>query len=98
MSTIEAELNDFKKQREQLEKDIATANNSLQQTQAQLTEANNKRSSLLTKIAAREKTAKEIGTTKDAGKAQREKIAKELADAQTAFDDLQTRLDAEIPA
>lgn len=98
MSTIEAELKELKAAREKIDAEIKEANESLQKTQARLGEANSQRASLLTKIAAAEKAATELDGTKKAGQAQRDKVAKELADAQAAFDDLQKRLSAEIPA
>ena len=98
MSTIKAELDDLKAARKKIEDEIAEANKTLQQTQAKLGEANSQRASLLTKIAAAEKTATELDGTKKAGQAQRDKVAKDLADAQAAFDDLQKRLSAELPA
>jgi hypothetical protein len=98
MSTMEAELNELKAAREKVEKEIADANDALQKAQAKLGEANGQRASLLTKIAAAEKTASELDDTKKAGQAQRDKVAKELADAQAAFDDLQKRFSAELPA
>jgi chromosome segregation ATPase len=98
MSTIDTELKDLKAAREQIEKDIASASKTLQETQAKLGEANSQRASLLTKIAAAEKAATELEGTKKAGKAERDKVAKELADTQAAFDDLQKRLSAELPA
>ena len=98
MSTIKAELDDLKAARKKIEEEIAEANKTLQQTQAKLGEANSQRASLLTKIAAAEKAATELEGTKKAGKAERDKVAKDLADAQAAFDDLQKRLSAEIPS
>lgn len=98
MSTLEAEIKDLKAAREKIEAEIAEANKTLQQTQAKLGEANTQRASLLTKIAAAEKAATELEGTKKAGQAERDKVAKDLADAQAAFDDLQKRLSAEIPA
>ncbi len=96
--TIDAELKDLKAAREKIEAEIADANKTLQQTQAKLGEANSQRASLLTKIAAAEKAATELDGTKKAGQAQRDKVAKDLADAQAAYEDLQKRLSAEIPA
>jgi len=98
MSTIEAELKDLKAAREKIDAEIAEANKTLQKTQARLGEANSQRASLLTKIAAAEKAATELEGTKTAGKAERDKVAKDLAEAQAAFDDLQKRLSAELPA
>jgi chromosome segregation ATPase len=98
MSTVEDELKDLKKKQAEVDAKIASANKTLQQTQTELSEANNQRASLLTKIAAKEKTATELGEAKDAGKTQREKVAKDLTDAQAAFDELQTKLNAELPA
>ena len=98
MSTIEVELKDLKAAREKIEKEIAEANKALQQTQNKLGEANSQRASLLTKIAAAEKAATELEGTKKAGKAERDKVAKDVADAQAAFEDLQKRLSAELPA
>lgn len=96
--TIDAEVKDLKAAREKIEAEIADANKTLQQTQAKLGEANTQRASLLTKIAAAEKAAAELDGTKKAGQAQRDKVAKDLADAQAAYDDLHKRLSAEIPA
>ncbi len=96
--SIEAELKDLKAAREKIEAEIKEANESLQKTQARLGEANSQRASLLTKIAAAEKAATELDGTKKAGQAQRDKVAKDLADAQAAYDDLHKRLSAEIPA
>lgn len=96
--SIEAELKDLRAAREKIEAEIKEANESLQKTQARLGEANSQRASLLTKIAAAEKAATELDGTKKAGQAQRDKVAKELADAQAAYDDLYKRLSTEIPA
>lgn len=98
MSTIEAELKDLKKKRDEVDARIADANKALQKTQTELSAATGERASLLTKIAAKEKTATEIGTVKDAAKTQREKVAKNLADAQAAFNELETKLNGELPA
>jgi chromosome segregation ATPase len=98
MSTIEAELNDLKKKRDEVDARIADANKALQKTQTELSAATGERASLLTKIAAKEKTATEIGAVKDAAKTQREKVAKDLADAQAAFAELETKLNGELPA
>ena len=96
--TIDAELKDLKAAREKIEAEIKEASESLQKTQAKLGEANSQRASLLSKIAAAEKAAVELNDTKKAGQAQRDKVAKDLADAQAAYDDLHKRLSAEIPA
>lgn len=98
MSTIEAELKELRAAREKIDKEIADANKTLQQTQAKLGDANSQRASLLTRIAAAEKAASELDGTKKAGQAQRDKVAKEVADAQAAYDDLYKRLSAELPA
>jgi chromosome segregation ATPase len=98
MSTMEAGLKDLIAARDKVEADIANANKTLQETQGKLGEANSHRASLLIKIAAAEKTASELGAAKAAGKAQREKVNRDLADAQAAFDELQKRLNAELPA
>jgi|GEM_PF-3208514 hypothetical protein len=98
MSTIETELKDLKKKRDEVDARIADANKALQKTQTELSAATGERASLLTKIAAKEKTATEIGAVKDAAKTQREKVARDVADAQAAFDELQTKLNGELPA
>lgn len=97
MSTIQVEIDDLKAAQKKIEAEIKEANESLQKTQARLGEANSQRASLLTKIAAAEKAVTELDGAKKAGQAQRDKVAKELADAQGAYDDLHKRLSAEIP-
>ncbi|HEU4511088.1 MAG TPA: hypothetical protein VFR78_22845 [Pyrinomonadaceae bacterium] len=97
MTTIEDELKELKAAREKIEAEIKEANESLQKTQAKLGDANSQRTSLLTRIAAAEKAATELDGTKKAGKAQRDKVEKELADAQAAYDDLHKRVSAELP-
>lgn len=97
MSTMEAELKALVAAREKVEADIASTNRTLQETQARLGEANSQRAALLLKIAAAEKTASELGAAKAAGKVQREKVTSDLKDAQSVFDDLQKRLNAQIP-
>jgi len=98
MSTIEAELKDLKKKRDEVDARIADANKALQKTQTELSAATGERASLLTKIAAKEKTATEIGAVKDAAKTQREKVTKDVTDAQAAFNELETKLNGELPA
>jgi len=98
MPTVEDELKELKAARDKVDADLAGVNKTLQDTQAKLGAANGERASLQAKIVAAEKKLTELKATKEAGKAQRDKVTKEQADAQTALDDLQTKLTAEIPA
>jgi chromosome segregation ATPase len=98
MPTVEDELKELKAARDKVDAEIAGVNKTLQDTQAKLGAANGARSSLQTKIVVAERKLTELKTTKEAGKAQRDKVTKDLADAQAAFDDLQTKLTAELPA
>jgi len=98
MPTVEDELKDLKAARDKVDAEIAGVNKTLQDTQAKLGAANDERASLQTKIVAAEKKLTELNATKEAGKAQRDKVTKDLADAQAAFDDLQTKLTALLPA
>lgn len=98
MPTVEDELKDLKAAREKVDADIAGVTKTLQDTQSKLSAANGERASLQTKIGAAEKKLAELNATKDAGKAQRDKVTKDLADTQKVFDDLQKKLTAEVPA
>lgn len=98
MPTVEDELKELKAAREKVDAEIAGVNKTLQDTQAKLGAANNELAALQTKIVAAEKKVTELNATKKAGKAQRDKVTKDLADAQAVFDDLQTKLTAQLPA
>ena len=88
MPTVEDELKDLKAARDKLDADIAGVTKTLKDTQTQLGAANSERASLQTKIGAAEKKLADLNATKDAGKAQRDKIAKDLEDTQKVFDKL----------
>ena len=98
MPTVEDELKDLKAARDKIDADIAGVTKTLQDTQAKLGAANGERASLQTKIGAAEKRLAELNATKDAGKAQRDKVTNDLAETQKVFDDLQKKLTAQVPA
>ena len=98
MPTVEDELKDLKAARDKLDADIAGVTKTLKDTQSKLGAANSERASLQTKIGAAERKLADLNATKNAGKAQRDKIAKDLAGTQKVFDDLQKKLTTEVPA